>query len=90
MFIGYSQNDWSFRVLMRSFRQTGANLGASNIAVQLSPLGNDATEVDQENVSDYLTKYFTGIQSNPVKIYWGSADNFLRELQIRLEETEGS
>jgi hypothetical protein len=89
LFIGYSQNDWSFRVLMRSIRETGASLGALRIAVQLSPLDDDATEVDQEKVTGYLTRYFTGIQSNPVKIYWGSADEFLAELKMRLERTEG-
>jgi len=90
LFIGYSQNDWSFRVLMRSIRETGASLGALRIAVQLSPLDDNATEVDQEKVTDYLTSYFTGIQGNPVKIYWGSANDFLRELKVRLERTEGS
>jgi hypothetical protein len=90
LFIGYSQNDWSFRVLMRSIRQTGVNLGARHVAVQLSPLSDDATEVDQEKVSDYLTKYFTGIQSNnPVTLYWGTADAFLKDLQTRLAGTEG-
>ncbi len=86
VFIGYSQNDWSFRVLMRSMRQTGANLGALNVAVQLSPLNEDATEKDQEKVTNYLTKYFTGIHNNPVKLYWGTADEFMRELKGRLEE----
>jgi hypothetical protein len=85
LFIGYSQNDWSFRVLMRSIRETGANLRALNIAVQLNPLDDDAAEVDREKVADYLTKYFTGLQSNPVKLYWGTAEAFLRELKERLE-----
>jgi hypothetical protein len=88
LFIGYSQNDWNFRVLLRCIRQTGASLGALNIAVQLSPLTDDATEVDQERVSSYLTKYFSGIHSKPVKIYWGTANEFLRELQARMAETE--
>jgi hypothetical protein len=86
LFIGYSQNDWSFRVLMRSIRQTGANFGATNVAVQLSPLAADATELDQDKVADYLTKYFTGVQKNPVKLYWGTADAFMRELKQRLKE----
>jgi hypothetical protein len=90
LFIGYSQNDWSFRVLMRSIKQTGANLGALNIAVQLSPLDGDATEVDQEKVSDYLTRYFTGIQTNPVKLFWGTAQQFLEELKQRLAASGGS
>jgi hypothetical protein len=90
LFIGYSQNDWSFRVLMRSIRQTGANLGALNIAVQLSPLDGDANDIDQEKVSDYLTKYFTGIHDNPVKLYWGTAQDFLSELKQRMVAKEGA
>jgi SIR2-like domain len=87
LFIGYSQNDWTFRVLMRSIRQTGANLGALNVAVQLRPLADDATAGDQEKVEDYLTKYFTGIQNNPVRVYWGTADDFMIEFKRRLKET---
>jgi SIR2-like domain len=91
LFIGYSQSDWTFRILMRCIRQTGGNLGARHVAVQLSPLNDDATEVDQDKVSDYLTKYFTGIQSNnPVTIYWGPADAFLGDLQVHLAEAKGS
>ncbi len=87
LFFGFSQNDWSFRVLMRCIWQTGANLGATNVAVQLSPLGPNATEVDREKVANYLTEYFRGIHNNPVKIYWGKAEEFMRELKTRLAET---
>jgi hypothetical protein len=87
LFIGYSQNDWTFRVLMRSIGETGANLGALNIAVQLSPLGADATEVDQEKVTYYLTSYFSNVQGNKVKLYWGTAHDFCRELQERMESS---
>jgi hypothetical protein len=86
LFIGYSQNDWNFRVLMRSIRQTGASLKATNIAVQLSPFDSDATEVDKEKVSDYLTKYFTEIHDKPVKLYWGTAQEFLTDLKDRMAE----
>ena len=44
LFVGYSQNDWSFRVLMRTIQLTGANLGRLNIAVQLNP----AAKADQK------------------------------------------
>jgi len=83
LFIGYSQNDWTFRVLMRCIKETGASLGARGVAVQLDPLGEDATEVDREKVARYLIKYFGGIQDRPVSIYWGTADEFLQELTSR-------
>jgi hypothetical protein len=89
LFIGYSQKDWSFRVLMRCIRQAGNNLGARHIAVQL-PLSKDATAKDQERIEDYVTRYFAKIQGNPVTIYWGTADEFLQDLQKHLEEAEGS
>lgn len=84
LFIGYSQNDWSFRVLMRSMKHTGNRLGVSSIAVQLSPLAPDASEVDQELVTAYLTEYFKKIHGSPVKVYWGTALEFLTELRERL------
>lgn len=89
LFIGYSQKDWTFRVLMRTIRETGVNLGARHVAVQLSPLNADATEVDQEKVSDYLTKYFARQRDNPVSLYWGTADAFLKDLQKHLAEAKG-
>jgi len=91
LFIGYSQSDWTFRILMRCIRQTGGSLGARHVAFQLSPLNDDATEVDQDKVADFLTKYFMGIQSNnPVTVYWGSADAFLKDLQARMAKAKGS
>jgi hypothetical protein len=89
LFIGYSQKDWTFRVLMRTIRETGVNLGARHVAVQLSPLNADATEVDQEKVSDYLTKYFSRGRDNPVTLYWGTAHDFLKDFQARLAEIKG-
>jgi hypothetical protein len=66
------------------------NMGARHVAVQLSLLGDDATEEDQERVAEYITGYFSGPRSsNPVTLYWGTADDFLKELQRRLAETEG-
>jgi hypothetical protein len=88
LFIGYSQNDWSFRVLMRSIKQTGAGLGATNIAVQLSPLDENADEVDRENVESYLTKYFEQFQvGNKIRLFWGTAEMFMKELKTRLAKT---
>lgn len=89
LFIGYSQKDWTFRVLMRTIRETGLNLAMRHVAVQLSPLNADATEVDQDKVSNYLTSYFAQGRGNPVTLYWGKADSFLKDLQARLAETKG-
>lgn len=85
LFVGYSQNDWTFRVLMRCIKETGAGLGVRGVAVQLDPLGKDATQEDREKVADYLTKYFGGLQDRPVSIYWGTADEFMKELASRMK-----
>jgi hypothetical protein len=91
LFIGYSQNDWSFRVLMRCIKQSGANLGSRHVAVQLSPLGDDATEDDQKKIEEYLTRYFSVIHGhNPITLYWGKADAFLKDLQERLPKPKES
>lgn len=89
LFIGYSQKDWTFRVLMRIIRESSASLGARHVAVQLSPVNADATVVDQEEVFEYLTKYVARGRDNPVTLYWGTADAFLKDLRTRLAETKG-
>jgi hypothetical protein len=89
LFIGYSQNDWTFRVLMRSMRQTNSALRTLSVAVQLSPLDDDAAEVDQDKVADYLTRYFEGVQGTRVRLYWGTAQQFVTELKDRLAATNG-
>ena len=73
IFIGYSLDDWSFRVLFRGLiESTESNLRRISITVQLPP----ATRETQ----NYMDKYFNW---KNLKVYWGTAREFVAELDQR-------
>lgn len=87
LFMGYSLEDMSFRVLFRklaSYMQR--NEGARHVSVQLSPKENESTE-EQINRAlkqrDYLGRH---LDRQKVKVYWGTCEEFATELRERLEE----
>lgn len=78
LFLGFQMNDWNFRVLFRSIlndqrRQTERYY--RSVAVQLQP-GDGYLQ--PEKARRYLERAFAKDQ---LDIYWGSAEDFLRELQ---------
>ena len=78
LFLGYRLTDWTFRVIFRGLVDTMPNgLRRLSIAVQLPP---ETSESKQKEKQEYLDMYFGNIQ---VKVYWGTADDFLRELSER-------
>lgn len=95
LFLGFSLDDWKFRILFRTIMQKG---GASllrpkvdangqverqnykHVGVQLDP--DDYSPGDAIRVKRLLQKYFQGAN---IDIYWGSSADFLRELQRRLD-----
>ena len=81
LFLGFEMEDWSFRVLFRSLMsQEGSSLLARHphVAVQIDPREGNAHS--PESVRQYLEHYFG---NSKISIYWGSVENFLRELEIR-------
>lgn len=80
LFVGYSLSDWNFRVL---FRNVVSYLDIStrhvHISVQLSPLkgSSSATDAQKQSAEDYLDRYFRKLD---IRVYWGSARNFVQEL----------
>ncbi len=87
LFIGYSLNDWNFRVLYRglidSLRVKDKDL--LNISVQIANLPKNATEEQKEKAIEYLDKYFKYGDFN-VRVYWGSAQNFAADLEKYMEK----
>lgn len=78
LFIGYRITDWNFRVLLKSFgRYMESSVTRLNVAVMLPPKASESTEKKAE---DYLTKYYDNID---VRVYWGTARDFVKELQQR-------
>ena len=86
LFVGYSLSDWDFRVLFRGLMGSlGSTLGMTSIAVQLDPSPEDATAERRAAAQTYLNGYFEQIQTIKVRLYWGDARDFARELRERWE-----
>ncbi len=81
LFLGFRMDEWDFRVLLRSImNQEGSRRRHSytHVAVQIDP--EESSIIDPEGARRYLESYF---QDADISIYWGSADDFVRELAER-------
>jgi hypothetical protein len=78
LFIGYSLQDWNFRVLHQalvSAREVTTQHGSLSVQV---PWEKDAQR--REAVEQFLERYFG---ARHIRIYWGYADGFLQDLKNR-------
>ena len=85
LFLGFQMDDWNFRVLFRSIvaQQGGGRRSRyAHIAVQIDP--EEGRILEPERARRYLENYFA--KGADISIYWGSADDFLRELHNRLND----
>jgi hypothetical protein len=85
LFLGFRLDEWGFRVLFRSImgQQGGGRRSRyAHVAVQLDP--EEDRILEPERARKYLESYFQGAD---ISIYWGSAEDFLKELQQRWSET---
>jgi hypothetical protein len=78
LFIGYSLNDPNFRVLFRGLIHPLAENRRLSVAIQLLP--SDIAESDKPAAQAYLTRYFEDIK---IKVFWGSAEQFIDTLSDR-------
>ncbi len=79
LFLGFQLDDWNFRVLYRSLMsQEGRSRrkGYKHIAAQIDP--EEGRILEPERARRYLESYF---QDADISIYWGSAEDFVRDLQ---------
>ncbi|MFN2168973.1 MAG: SIR2 family NAD-dependent protein deacylase, partial [Anaerolineae bacterium] len=86
LFLGFQLADWSFRVLYRLIlsqdgRAQGRNLRFPHAAVQVEPDGGQI--LDLAEARRYLTEAYGG---DAIGLYWGSGEDFLRELAPRLPQ----
>jgi hypothetical protein len=84
LFLGFRMDDWNFRVLFRSIMSQegrGRRSRYAHVAVQIDP--EEGRILEPERARRYLESYF---QEADISIYWGSAEDFVRELQSRWEE----
>lgn len=78
LFVGYSLNDWNFRVLFRNVvSYLDLSIRRVHISVQLLPLRDTASEAQKRSAEEYLDRYFSKLD---IRIYWGNAREFVEEL----------
>jgi hypothetical protein len=84
MLLGFSLDDWEFRVILQGILRSIAQTGVKrHIGVQLEI---DATE-NVENVEAYLQEYLGQFK---VDIYWGTVTQFVNELYTYWQESQAS
>jgi hypothetical protein len=90
LYIGYSLEDWNFRVLMRHLitqQRVLPHSMHSSVSIQLS---NDRIPVEQRRRAEgFLEKYLK--VSSSIEVFWGDAGEFLEALLRQLDRArEGS
>jgi hypothetical protein len=82
LFIGYSLEDMSFKVLFRKFaQQIASSPGDRHVAVQLHHT-KGLTNAQMVRQRDFLQNLF---RTQNVKVYWGEAHKFTRRLRREWE-----
>jgi hypothetical protein len=82
LFLGFQMDDWNFRVLFRSIlsQQGGGRRDRyAHIAGQIEP--EEGRILEPERARRYLENYFA--KGADISLFWGSADDFLIELNQR-------
>jgi hypothetical protein len=81
LFLGYRLSDWDFRVLFRSVvGYMEKSITRAHISVQLVPVKEGAPQDQVKRAREYLHRYFGDLK---IRVYWGSATDFARELKDR-------
>jgi hypothetical protein len=86
LFLGFQMDEWNFRVLFRSIlsQQGGGRRDRyAHIAAQIEP--EEGRILEPERARRYLEKYFS--KGADISLYWGSSEDFLRELLQRWKES---
>jgi hypothetical protein len=82
LFLGFRLDDWDFRVLFRSIISREGSQRRNryaHIAAQIDP--EEGRILEPEGARRYLESYFQGTD---ISIYWGSAEDFIKELAEKL------
>jgi hypothetical protein len=86
MFLGYSLNDWNFRVLFRTMQGYLENsTRGGHVAVLLLPETDaQADPVWLDRAVRFFERY---LQNQRIVVYWGSCSDFLQELRRQFKVT---
>ena len=79
LFVGFNLDEWDSRVVFRTVMNRearGRRKKYTHVAVQIDP--EEGRTISPESARRYLQTYF---QDADVSIYWGSTEDFMRQLQ---------
>ena len=84
VFLGFQLDDWNFRVMFRAIMDQEGGRGRrsmyAHVAAQIDP--EEGRILEPRGARAYLESYFT---ESAISIYWGSPDDFARDLLKRWE-----
>jgi len=84
LLLGYRLDDWDFRVLFHLLlaKYLQRNTTRTHIAVQITPLRDEATSEVKKKVQDYMDRYIV-TKNIGIKVFWGTSQAFIAELKRR-------
>lgn len=82
LFLGYSLEDMTFKVLLRRIATVIRRIERSHLTVQLRPVSEKDGPVGQQRIA-IREAYVRRLLGNRAKVYWGSCDEFAAELAAR-------
>jgi hypothetical protein len=85
LFLGFQADEWSFRIVMQSLlSKEGNNLlrRHAHVSAQLEP--DEARLLNPGRARRYLETYFGRGSDVEINIFWGTAQEFMKELNSRL------
>jgi len=85
LFLGFSLDDWKFRILFRIIMSRGGRELLKNykhVGVQVDP--EQYTPAEAARLKPLLVKYFG--DAARISIYWGNSSDFLKELRDHMKD----
>jgi hypothetical protein len=87
IFLGFQLDDWNFRIMFRAIMDQEGGRGRrplyAHVAAQIDP--EEGRVIEPRGARAYLESYFHKPNETQVSIYWGTPDDFARELLKRWE-----
>jgi SIR2-like domain len=82
LFLGYSLDDMTFKVLLRRISATVRRLERVHLTVQIPLVNTDNDEADRQRIAIRVA-YVKQLLGSKAKVYWGSCEDFAVELGRR-------
>ncbi len=83
MFVGYSLEDWNFRVLMRYLlKQQRVIRAEQSFSLSIQLADQDMEPGKRDKAEKFLSRYMS---NSAIQVHWSDASQFLRELHDRVE-----